>query len=253
MDTLYYTVGSGNSFKPALVLRQTGRRCTMRGIDVLAGQSRAAEFLAINPRGQVPYLVTAEGVGLGESNAIAWYLAEGTPLMHIDGFVRGKGKFIRTEYIATDEKTGPRFPLLLTTGRILSQYNVGAQTARTPNNAWHDEDVLEIHPFDAENRGINSGDRILLQSRSGATSLRAVVSERMQPGVVYTTFHHPETGANVVTTEYSDWATNCPEYKVTAVEVTLCTQPSEWQLRFARRHSQQRELLRAAAVEGDSP
>ncbi|MFN3294163.1 MAG: formate dehydrogenase subunit alpha, partial [Gemmobacter sp.] len=73
---------------------------------------------------------------------------EGTPMMHIDGFVRGRGKFIRTEYVATDERTGPRFPLLLTTGRILSQYNVGAQTRRTANVVWHDEDVLEIHPHD---------------------------------------------------------------------------------------------------------
>jgi formate dehydrogenase major subunit len=83
---------------------------------------------------------------------------EGTPLMHVDGFVRGKGKFIRTEYVATDEKTGPRFPLLLTTGRILSQYNVGAQTRRTANVVWHDEDVLEIHPHDAENRARHQAD-----------------------------------------------------------------------------------------------
>lgn len=90
MDTMYYTVGSGNSFKPALVLRQTGRSCAMRGIDVLAGQTRQPEFLAINPRGQVPYLVTAGGVGLGESNAIAWYLAEGTPLMPADPLSRAQ-------------------------------------------------------------------------------------------------------------------------------------------------------------------
>ncbi|MEQ1691653.1 MAG: molybdopterin-dependent oxidoreductase, partial [Gemmatimonas sp.] len=154
---------------------------------------------------------------------------DGTPVMHVDRFVRGKGRFMLTEFIPTDERTGARFPLLLTTGRILSQYNVGAQTARTPNNEWHDEDVLEVHPFDAENRGINTGDRVLLQSRSGETSLRAVVSERMQPGVVYTTFHHARTGANVVTTDYSDWATNCPEYKVTAVQVSRTTGITEWQ------------------------
>jgi len=154
---------------------------------------------------------------------------QGTPIMHVDRFVRGKGRFMLTEFIPTDERTGARFPLLLTTGRILSQYNVGAQTARTPNNAWHDEDVLEIHPFDAENRGITTGDRVLLQSRAGETSLRAVISERMQPGVVYTTFHHARTGANVVTTDYSDWATNCPEYKVTAVQVARTSGLTEWQ------------------------
>lgn len=153
----------------------------------------------------------------------------GTPLMHVDRFVRGKGKFMITEYVPTDERTGPRFPLLLTTGRILSQYNVGAQTRRTENSAWHDEDVLEIHPFDAESRGVRDGDLVALASRSGDIALRAVISERMQPGVVYTTFHHAKTGANVITTDYSDWATNCPEYKVTAVDVRRTNAYSAWQ------------------------
>ena len=139
--------------------------------------------------------------------------------MHIGGFVRGKGRFMITEFIPTDERTTGRFPLILTTGRILSQYNVGAQTRRTENNVWHREDVLEIHPFDAENRGINEGDLVSLTSRAGETTLQAHISERMQPGVVYTTFHHAITGANVVTTEFADWATGCPEYKVTAVQV----------------------------------
>lgn len=154
---------------------------------------------------------------------------EGTPVMHVGGFARGKGKFVVTAYVPTHERTGPRFPLLLTTGRILAQYNVGAQTRRTDNSVWHDEDVLEVHPHDAEQRGIRDGDRVALASRSGETTLRARLSERMQPGVVYTTFHHPDTGANVVTTDYSDWATNCPEYKVTAVEVRLTNRPSSWQ------------------------
>ena len=155
----------------------------------------------------------------------------GTPLMHVDRFVRGKGKFMITEFVPTTERTGPRFPLLLTTGRILSQYNVGAQTRRTHNSAWHDEDVLEIHPFDAEHRGIRTGDLVALSSRTGEIALRADISERMQPGVVYTTFHHPSTGANVITTDNSDWATNCPEYKVTAVEVRRTNQHSPWQER----------------------
>jgi formate dehydrogenase major subunit len=146
---------------------------------------------------------------------------EGTPTMHVDGFVRGKGRFVETSFVPTEERSTRKFPLILTTGRILSQYNVGAQTRRTANVAWHPEDVLEIHPHDAEVRGINDGDEVALASRVGETSLRAVISDRMPVGVVYTTFHHPVTGANVVTTENSDWATNCPEYKVTAVQVGL--------------------------------
>jgi formate dehydrogenase major subunit len=146
---------------------------------------------------------------------------EGTPIMHVDAFVRGKGKFVQTAFVPTRERSTRKFPLILTTGRILSQYNVGAQTRRTGNVAWHTEDVLEVHPHDAEVRGIKDGDEVTLSSRVGATTLRAVLSDRMPVGVVYTTFHHPVTGANVVTTENSDWATNCPEYKVTAVQVGL--------------------------------
>ncbi len=154
---------------------------------------------------------------------------DGTPVMHIDGFVRGKGKFVVTDYIPTDEKTGPRFPLLLTTGRILSQYNVGAQTRRTENVAWHPEDLLEMHPVDAEDRGMKEGDWARLASRAGETTLRVKITDRVAPGVVYTTFHHPATQANVITTDYSDWATNCPEYKVTAVQVAPSNGPSDWQ------------------------
>jgi formate dehydrogenase major subunit len=170
---------------------------------------------------------------LEELGSIQWPCNDkaplGTPIMHVDRFVRGLGRFMLTDYVPTEERTGPRFPLILTTGRILSQYNVGAQTRRTQNNAWHDEDVLEIHPFDAENRGIRSGDLVSIASRSGDIALRAEVSERMQPGVVYTTFHHAVSGANVITTDYSDWATNCPEYKVTAVEVRRTNHISAWQ------------------------
>ena len=156
----------------------------------------------------------------------------GTPVMHVDRFVRGKGRFMLTDFVPTEERTGPRFPLLLTTGRILSQYNVGAQTRRTDNVVWHGEDVLEIHPFDAENRGVRDGDLVAVESRSGEVALRALVTERVQPGVVYTTFHHPLSGTNVITGEFSDWATNCPEYKVTAVQVRRTNRPSSWQEQF---------------------
>lgn len=171
----------------------------------------------------------------------------GTPTMHVDAFVRGKGKFIITKYVATDERVNRKYPLILTTGRILSQYNVGAQTRRTHNVHWHDEDRLEIHPHDAEERGIKDDDWVGVQSRAGETVLRAIVSERMQPGVVYTTFHFPESGANVITTDNSDWATNCPEYKVTAVQVMPVAQPSSWQREYEAFNREQLAHLRAAS------
>jgi formate dehydrogenase major subunit len=169
---------------------------------------------------------------------------EGTPTMHIGKFVRGKGRFMITKYVPTDEKVTRKFPLLLTTGRILSQYNVGAQTRRTPNVEWHSEDLLEIHAHDAEDRGIKTGDWVGIQSRAGDTVLRAVITDRVAPGVVYTTFHFPESGANVITTDNSDWATNCPEYKVTAVQVMPVMQPSAWQKEHTRFTQVQEELLR---------
>lgn len=183
---------------------------------------------------------------LAERGSVQWpcndAAPEGSPIMHVDGFVRGKGRFIRTAYLPTDERTGPRYPLLLTTGRILSQYNVGAQTRRTDNVVWHGEDRLEIHPTDAENRGIREGDWVRLASRAGETTLRARVTDRVSPGVVYTTFHHPDTQANVVTTDNSDWATNCPEYKVTAVQVAPTNGPSVWQEEYAAQAAAARRI-----------
>jgi len=149
---------------------------------------------------------------------------DGTPTMHVDGFVRGKGHFVDTPFVPTDERTSRMFPLILTTGRILSQYNVGAQTRRTQNVQWHGEDILEIHPHDAEERGIDDGSAVAIISRVGQTVLRAKIADRMPQGVVYTTFHYPGSGANIVTTDYSDWATNCPEYKVTAVQIAPTSQ-----------------------------
>jgi formate dehydrogenase major subunit len=184
---------------------------------------------------------------LDEVGSVQWPCNEkapmGTPIMHIDHFVRGKGLFIETAYVPTDERTNRKFPLILTTGRILSQYNVGAQTRRTDNVVWYPEDLLEIHPSDAELRGIKDGERVSLSSRKGEITLEAKVTERVPPGVVYTTFHDPETGANVVTTEYSDWATNCPEYKVTAVQVAPAVHRSEWQHQFEQRAKEQERLL----------
>ena len=143
----------------------------------------------------------------------------GTPVMHVDRFVRGEGQFITTPYVPTDERSTRKFPLLLTTGRILSQYNVGAQTRRTNNVVWHAEDVLDMHESDAQARGVNDGDWVEVSSRAGSTRLKVKISDDIPAGVVYTTFHHPVSGTNVITTDNSDWATNCPEYKVTAVEV----------------------------------
>jgi len=188
---------------------------------------------------------------LDEVGSVQWPCNDeapmGTPVMHIDKFVRGKGFFITTEFVPTKEKANRKFPLLLTTGRILSQYNVGAQTRRTENNRWHDQDVLDIHSSDAEMRGIREGDWVMISSRMGKTAMRAHISDKVQPGVVYTTFHMPESGANVVTTELSDWATSCPEYKVTAVEIRPSNHKSGWQEGYGPLKEKTTRIIKPAA------
>ena len=192
---------------------------------------------------------------LDELGSIQWPCndesPEGTPTMHIDEFVRGKGKFFVTEYVPTSEKVNGKFPLIMTTGRILSQYNVGAQTRRTSNVKWHDEDLVEIHPHDAEERGIIENDWVGISSRSGETVLRAKITEKVQPGVVYTTFHHPESGANVITTDNTDWATNCPEFKVTAVQLTKVSKLSTWQNQYKDFSKKQINLVKKDDIKVD--
>jgi len=153
---------------------------------------------------------------------------EGTEVLHLERFPRanGLGTFMLTGYVPTTERSSERYPLLLTTGRILTQYNAGTQTRRSANSQWHPEDVLEISAADAIARGIRDGEQVQVSSRFGSTQLKAVYSQRVNPGVVYTTFHHAESRVNALTSDRSDWATNCPEYKVTAVEVLRVAAPA---------------------------
>ena len=150
---------------------------------------------------------------------------EGTEVLHTVAFPRGKGSFMLTGYLPTQERATDQYPLLLTTGRILSQYNVGTQTRRTANVVWHDDDLLEISADDAAARGLANGDRARISSRYGATELTVQISERVNPGIVYTTFHFAHTMVNNLTSDLDDWATNCPEYKVTAVDVERVSAP----------------------------
>ena len=118
--TLFYTRGSGNSFKPALVLRQTGRSLAMRHVDVLSGESRRPDFLAINRRGQVPYLITDGGCGIGESNAIAWFLAEQSDLIPGDALSRAQAlQWMIFEQTSLEPNISPArfFTTILPSGR----------------------------------------------------------------------------------------------------------------------------------------
>ena len=186
---------------------------------------------------------------LDEVGSVQWPCNDdapmGTPIMHIDNFVRGKGLFVETDYVPTEERTNRKFPLLLTTGRILSQYNVGAQTRRTETMSGTAKTCSKCI-----RRRRNAWHQGWRTRRAGKPQRRhyaaATITTRVKPGVVYTTFHNPETGANVVTTEYSDWATECPEYKVTAVQIAPASHRSEWQDEFAARAEEQGRILTPA-------
>ena len=112
---------------------------------------------------------------------------------------------------------------------------------------WHEEDRLEIHPHDAEQRGIRDGDWVKLASRAGETTLRALDHRARGAGRRLHDLPPPDTQANVVTTDYSDWATNCPEYKVTAVQVSPSNGPTEWQQKYEDLARKSRRI--AATVE----
>lgn len=159
---------------------------------------------------------------LDERGSVQWPCDEhaplGTPILHQDGFSRGKGRFVLTPSVPSGERADADFPLLLTTGRALAQYNVGAQTRRSDNGLWLARDSVVLHPQDAARRGIADGDWTTLASRRGRIRLQACVSDAVPPGVAHATFHFPESGTNRLTSEESDWATGCPEYKLTAIE-----------------------------------
>ena len=170
---------------------------------------------------------------------------EGTPIMHIDDFVRGKGKFMHHRISCRPTSApAPRFPLILTTGRILSQYNVGAQTRRTANVVWHERgrarDPSASTPRTAASTTA-TGSRS--HSRAGETALRARDHRAHAAGRGLHDLPPPGHAAPTSSPpSISDWATNCPEYKVTAVQVMPSNRPSEWQEEYEELSRQARRI-----------
>ena len=164
--------------------------------------------------------------------------------MHIGEFVRGKGKFVITKYVPTRGEGHAQVPAAADDRAhpvAVQRRRADAPHART--SRWHERGPARDPSARRRGSRHQDGDWVGIERRAGETVLRAKITERMQPGVVYTTFHFPESGANVITTDNSDWATNCPEYKVTAVQVMPVEQPSQWQKDYSRFNTQQLELL----------
>ena len=171
----------------------------------------------------VPFFAGATWENLTEQGT-QWPIAEGgvgTPILHLDSFKRGLGKFHFFEFRESKEleKHGVDYPFILTTGRILEHYNCGTMTRRTGNAKIVSEDLLAIHPEDAAKKGIEDGDLVRIFSARGEVRIKARISTEVRPGILYTTFHFPEALVNMVTSSECDEDTMCPEYKVVAVDV----------------------------------
>ena len=178
----------------------------------------------------VPFFAGATWEGLGK-NGKQWPIKPGgedTPLLHIDEFKRGLGKFHFVEWKESKEleENRDKLPFILTTGRLLEHYNCGTMTRRTGNSEIVTKDVLAINPVDAEQRNITTGDHVRIFSSRGEVTLEAEVSDEVKPGILYTTFHFPEHMVNNVTSDVHDGDTMCPEYKVTSVDIEKVQAPS---------------------------
>ena len=169
---------------------------------------------------------------------------EGTPLDAYRRLRARQGQVHHHRICGDRREDRPALPAAADHGPHPVASTTSARRRGAPTNVvWHDEDLLEIHPHDAEKRGIRDGDWVRLASRVGRDDAARDDHRPGRPGVVYTTFHHPDTQANVITTDFSDWATNCPEYKVTAVQVSPSNGPSEWQEEYNAQAARSRRIL----------
>jgi formate dehydrogenase major subunit len=171
----------------------------------------------------VPFFKGVRWEELGE-NGKQWPVdasGKDTQILHLDTFKRGKGKFHFFEFkeSAEIEKNHEAFPYIITTNRELEHYNAGTMTRRTHNKELLTEDVLMIHPSDAQVNGIIEGDLVCVESARGKVDIRARITAEVKPGVLSSTFHFPEINLNVIGSNEHDVEALCPEYKVIAVRI----------------------------------
>jgi formate dehydrogenase alpha subunit len=144
----------------------------------------------------------------------------GTPILHMNSFVRGKGRFIPLKYVPPGELADKEYPLILTTGRSLYHFHTGTMTRKVAGlNILEPEGVVEISPKDASQLGIVQGDKVKISSRRGEITAKAKVTEALPSGLVFMTFHFAESAANILTNPKLDPISKIPEFKVSAVKV----------------------------------
>ena len=144
---------------------------------------------------------------------------QGTGIMHTDRFPRGKAKFSPAEYLQPGEVPTDDYPFTLVTGRVLHHYNCGAQTRNSKLIEFVNRDVLEMHAEDATELGIADGETVNVTSARATIQLPCVISERVIPGQLFTTFHFPDNDLNTLLSSSADALSSCPEYKVLTVRV----------------------------------
>ena len=170
----------------------------------------------------VPFFQGVSWEGLGDQGKQWPVAADGTdtPILHREAFKRGLGRFQVWDFEETAELAahGADYPFILTTGRLLEHYNSGTMTRRTPNAELVGEDLLYVHPDDAQAKHLANGDTVRLRSPRAETLMRVALSDIVKPGVLYTTFHFPEASINHLTSDVGDEFTLTPEFKVVAVD-----------------------------------
>lgn len=144
----------------------------------------------------------------------------GTTILHEQAFGTGdRASFAQIDFKPTEQATSLDFPILLTTGRTLMQFNAGTMTTRTRNLFLRPTDTLDLSPFDGRSLGLHNGDLAKIISAGGEATLPVRIDDRIQPGAAFATFHSPDFGLNNVTGAGRDEQAHTPEYKIVAVRV----------------------------------
>lgn len=152
----------------------------------------------------------------------------GTPYLFADGFPRGRGKFWEISFGTESEQPDEMYPYNLSTGRVLYHWSGSTMTGRSMLEEVYPEATCEIHPDDAAELGLQTGDWVAVTSRRGSIRLRVLITGRSPVGTVFIPFHFAEAAANLLTLDEVDKRAKIPDYKNTAVKIEKTSAPEGW-------------------------
>ena len=145
----------------------------------------------------------------------------GTPFLFAETFPSGRGRFFPLEHVPAAEMPDDEFPFILTTGRLLEHWHGGTLTRHSQLDALYPEALVEMHELDAARCAVKTGDVVRVTSRRGSVVLRAKVSPKTSPGVVFIPMHFAEAAANLLTIDTLDPQAKIPEFKACAVNILI--------------------------------